>query len=220
MAKARKTKAAKIKVKFCGITSWTDARRAVAAGANFLGFNFYQRSPRYIRPAKVRQIVRRLPKDVSAVGVFVDETEKKMLKIARETGLAYLQLHGDESPEMVKRLECFFPVIKAVPVRRSFRASHLARFRHARALLLDGFDGKVPGGTGKTFDWDILRRVKHGRIFLAGGLRPENVAQAIRAARPFAVDVCSGIETKPGKKDAVRMKAFVRAVAGAFEGTK
>jgi phosphoribosylanthranilate isomerase len=203
------------RVKICGITNWTDARRAIDGGADFLGFNFYLGSPRYIAPGKARQIVRRLPKQVSAVGVFVNESEEKMVEIARAVGLDHLQLHGDESPAMVRRLSLSFSVIKAVRVRKSFRMSQLTRFKHAKSLLLDGFDANQWGGTGKTFDWRVAKRVNHRtKIFLAGGITPENVGAAIRAAKPYAIDVCSGVEAKPGKKDAKRLKAFMRAVKG------
>jgi phosphoribosylanthranilate isomerase len=214
-------RALKVKVKICGITNWTDARRAVAAGADFLGFNFYAASSRYVTPAKARQIVGRLPKGISSVGVFVNETEEKMLEIAQSVGLDRLQLHGDESPSTVKRMGRSLPVIKAVRVRKSFRASQLARYRHASALLLDGFDANQWGGTGKTFDWRVARcRQRKAKLFLAGGITPENVAQAIRAANPYAVDVCSGVEAKPGKKDPQRLKAFMREIARVRKGSR
>src|SRR5271154_4302901 len=201
-----------VKVKICGITNWTDARRAVADGADLLGFNFYEGSPRYVTPAKARQMVRRLPKRISAVGIFVNESELKMLEIARTVGLHQLQLSGEESPAMVARLGRSLRVIKAVRVRKPFRQAQLAAFKRASAILLDGFDRSARGGTGKTFDWQIaLRAKRHGRIFLAGGLTPENVGEAIRAARPYAVDVCSGVEARPGKKDPARMKSLIRA---------
>jgi len=203
----------KAKVKICGITNWPDARRAIEAGADFLGFNFYAGSPRYIEPAKAWRIVRRMPKRVGAVGVFVDESEGKMAEIARSVGLARLQLHGNESPAVVRRLSRSFFVIKAVRVRKSFRAKQLSRFKDAKALLLDSFDAKQRGGTGKTFDWRAAGRVNGGvKIFLAGGITPENVGAAIRITKPYAVDVCSGVEAKPGKKDAKLLKAFMRAV--------
>lgn len=202
-----------VKVKICGITNWTDARRAVAAGADFLGFNFYPPSPRYIPPAKARRIACRLPARIKIVGVFVNETEEKMLEIARDVKLNYLQLHGDESPETVSRLKRSLPVIKALRVQESFRPAQLTRFKRASAFLLDGFQPRRYGGTGKTFDWGVARRAKRsGRIFLAGGLTPQNVAAAIRAADPYAVDVCSGVEARPGKKDPVRIIAMLRAV--------
>jgi len=211
----------RVKVKICGITNWTDARRAMEGGADLLGFNFYAGSPRYIPPAKARRIVRRLPKRISAVGIFVNETEEKMLEIARAVGLDYLQLSGEESPEMVARLERSVPVIKGVRVRKPFRAAQLAPFKRASALLLDGFDRRLRGGTGKTFDWEIARRAKHyGRIFLAGGLTPQNVGAAIRAAKPYAVDVCSGVEWKPGKKDPQRLSDFLRAAGVTHKRTQ
>lgn len=200
-------------VKICGITNGMDARRAVEAGADFLGFNFYPKSPRYIEPAKARRIARRLPRNVFSVGVFVNESEKTILEIARTVGLDVLQLHGDESPEVVSRLKRTLPVIKAICVRNSLRPAKLARFRRSDALLLDGFDRRRHGGTGKTFAWGVARRAnQYGRIFLAGGLKPENVADAIRAAKPYAIDVCSGVEAKPGKKDPARLKALMQAV--------
>lgn len=203
---------ARVKVKICGITNWTDARRAIEGGADLLGFNFYKGSPRCISPAKARQISRRLPKRISRVGIFVNETEYKMLAIARTVGLDYLQLSGEESPEVVSRLARSVPVIKGVRMRKPFRAVQLAPFKRASAILLDGFDRRLRGGTGKTFDWEIARRARrYGRIFLAGGLTPENVGAAIRAAKPYAVDVCSGVEWRPGKKDPQRLKAFLRA---------
>jgi phosphoribosylanthranilate isomerase len=202
----------KVKVKICGITNWTDARRAVEAGAQFLGFNFYRLSPRYIRPAAARRIVRKLPKSVMVVGVFVNEPEKSMLAIARRVGIRYLQLHGDEPPEMVARLKRKIPVIKAIRMRDGFRLSQLADFKQATALLLDGFDQSRFGGTGRTFNWRLARSSNGMRIFLAGGLAPENVAKAIQTARPYAVDVCSGVEARPGKKDPARLVALMLAV--------
>ncbi|MFZ0784360.1 MAG: phosphoribosylanthranilate isomerase [Candidatus Acidiferrales bacterium] len=204
---------AKVKVKICGITNWVDARRAVTEGAELLGFNFYAGSPRYVEPAKAKRIVSRLPKQTLVVGVFVNESEQKMLEIARAVGLDALQLHGDETPAMVARLKRSFPVIKAIRVKASAAGTgQMGRFKQATALLLDGFDGRQRGGTGKTFDWEIARRAKkHGRIFLAGGLTPENIGAAIRAARPYAVDICSGVEARPGKKDPALMKNLMRA---------
>jgi len=201
-----------VKVKICGITNWRDAQHACEAGADFLGFNFYAGSPRYIEPSKARRIVRRLPRRVRAVGVFQNETEDKVRQIARRAGLAYLQLHGDESPAMVARLGRTWPVIKAVRVGKSFRPAQLRRYRGAAALLLDGFHRHLRGGTGRTFDWKLARQAsRYGRIVVAGGLKPENVAEAVCVARPYAVDTASGVESAPGKKDAARMKAFVAA---------
>ncbi|MGH9560550.1 MAG: phosphoribosylanthranilate isomerase, partial [Terracidiphilus sp.] len=166
----------RVRIKICGITNSTDARRAIESGADFLGFNFYPASPRYVTPAKARRIIDKLPKEVAAVGVFVNEPEAKMLEIAHSVGLKYLQLHGDESPAVIARLQRAFPVIKAVRVKQPFRAVQLSRYRQANALLLDGFDRRLRGGTGKTFDWKIARRASsRARVFVAGGLAPENV---------------------------------------------
>ena len=133
-----------VKVKICGITNWTDARRAVEAGADFLGFNFYPPSPRYIPPAKARKIVRRLPKQVTIVGVFVNAPEEKILAIARSVGLDYLQLHGEESPTLISRLKRSYPVIKAVRVRNSFRPAQLVPFKRAAEMFREA-GGKLQG---------------------------------------------------------------------------
>lgn len=207
---------ARVKLKICGITSWSDARRACRAGADFLGFNFYAGSPRYISPAKARRIIERLPRAVGTVGVFVNEGESRMLEIARAAGIGRLQLHGDESPAVVARLQRSMPVIKAIRVRKSLPVARVARFKHATAILLDGFDRKRRGGTGKTFNWELaLRSKQYGRVFLAGGLTPGNIAQAIRTAKPYAVDVCSGVESKPGEKDPKKLKQLARALEAA-----
>ena len=155
------------------------------------------------------------------MGVFVNESEDEILDIARTVGLDRLQLHGDESPAMVKRLGRIFPVMKAVRVRKSFRASQLARFKHAGAFLLDGFDANQRGGTGKKFDWRLVPKANgRARIFLAGGITPENVGEAIRIAHPYAIDVCSGVEAAHGKKDPKRMRALMLGVGEARKGAR
>jgi phosphoribosylanthranilate isomerase len=210
-----------VKVKICGITNWTDARNALEAGADFLGFNFYRQSPRYIAPAAARRIVRRLPDGVSSVGVFVNEPEAETLLIAREVGLDFVQLHGEETPEVVSRLQRNVPVIKALRVRGPLRTAELVRFREASAVLLDGFDRKLRGGSGKRVDWKLAKRASlKRRIFLAGGVTPENAAEAVITAQPYAIDVCSGVESRPGKKDARRMRALMQAVRSARKKTK
>jgi phosphoribosylanthranilate isomerase len=201
-----------VKVKICGITNWADAKASCEAGANFLGFNFYRESPRYISPAAAEKIIKRLPKRVKAVGVFVNETEENILATARTAGLHQIQLHGDESPEMIESVQMKFPVIRAVRVREELDSSHLSKFGKADALLFDGFDGKQRGGTGRTFDWRGIRGISlQKRVFLAGGLTPGNIAEAISVAQPYAVDVCSGVESRPGKKDKRKIDAFMRA---------
>jgi phosphoribosylanthranilate isomerase len=202
-----------VRVKICGITNLKDARQALAAGADFLGFNFYARSPRYVTPRRAKSILQRLPKKTASVGVFVNEREDEMLRIAHRVRLDYLQLHGEESPATIKQLARHLPVIKAVRVRDSFRTAELARYKHVSAFLLDGFDRRRHGGSGKSFRWNLALRAKlAGRIFLAGGLTAENVGKAILSAKPYAVDVCSGVESKPGKKDPALVVKFMRAV--------
>jgi phosphoribosylanthranilate isomerase len=202
-----------VRVKICGITNWADAKLAVDVGANALGFNFYPPSPRCVTPAQAWEIIRRLPPFVEAVGVFVNWTSGAVEAMARAVGLSAVQLHGEESPAMVAGLAARRAVIKAFRVRRGFRPEVLARYQRAAALLLDGFREGLRGGTGKQFDWRVAQRARrYGRIVLAGGLAPENVAQAIFDVRPFAVDVCSGIEAKPGKKDPVRLRELMHAV--------
>ncbi len=204
---------ATIKVKICGITNWADAQRACEAGASFLGFNFYRKSPRYISPARAGKIVSRLPDGVAAVGVFVNAPGGAIIEAARRLKLDFVQLHGEESPQLVEQVAQYVPVIKAIRVRKPFRTAQLEEFKSASAFLLDGFDGRARGGTGKTFDWAVARRIRRGRtIFLAGGLTPENAAQASKSVKPYALDVCSGVEAKPGKKDAALIVAFMQAV--------
>lgn len=208
------------RVKICGITGWADARLAVDSGADALGFNFYPPSPRYIEPRRAARIVRRLRSErprakVAIVGVFVDEAMETIREIAETVGLDTVQLHGRETPRRVAQVAAFRPVIKVFRVRRGFAPSRLARYR-ASAFLLDGFQPGRPGGTGRRFDWSVARRAsRYGRIFLAGGLRPENVAAAVAEARPFALDVCSGVEARPGKKDPAKVKEFMRQVVRA-----
>jgi phosphoribosylanthranilate isomerase len=202
-----------VRVKICGITNWTDARLAVRAGADALGFNFYRKSPRYIAPDEARTIATRLPRRVLLVGVFVNASAEEVLRVARNVDLNALQLHGEESPAEVARLSESYPVIKAFRVGPGFKAGRLARYGSASAFLLDGFDRKRRGGTGNTFDWSVARAAtKYGAIIVAGGLNPENVARAIREAQPFGVDVCGGVEALPGKKDPERLRALMEEI--------
>lgn len=216
MVKMPKGKTRKIRTKICGIRNAADARRAVEAGAEFLGFNFYEKSPRYIRPGAALRIARELPKRVKRVGVFVNEAEENVVAIARQVGLNFVQLHGEETPAFVARVSRHVRVIKAVRVRGGFRVAKLKKFDDAAAILLDGFDPKRHGGTGKTFDWSMAKRAaRRQKIFLAGGLTAENIGEAIRSVQPFAVDVCSGVEIWPGKKDPAKLEALMNAVHGA-----
>jgi len=203
-----------VRVKICGITNWADARLAVTLGADALGFNFYEQSPRYVTPTDARIIVRRLPRRVLIVGVFVNAPSTSVVKIARSVDLNAVQLHGEESPEDVRRTSEHFPVIKAFRMRNGFRLGRLADYGDAGAFLLDGFDDERRGGTGKTFDWRRAREArKYGATIVAGGLTPENVARAIAEAEPMAVDVCSGVEARPGKKDPGKLEALMSALA-------
>jgi len=205
------------RVKICGITNWTDARSAIEAGCDALGFNFYPRSPRYIAPQAAAAIRNRLPREIAAVGVFVNESPATVTDIARSIRLDYAQLHGEERPAAARSVARSTPVIKAFRVGPGFRASRIARYP-AAAFLLDGAPprGRLRGGTGHSFDWTVARpAARYGPIVLAGGLTAENVAQAIRAAHPAAVDVASGVESAPGHKDPRKLRAFLDAVDSA-----
>ena len=213
-----------VKVKICGITNWPDAKLAIAAGADLLGFNFYRPSPRYITPARARRIIRRLPRGVRAVGVFVNESPARIRAVASAAGLNWVQLHGYERAAAVAELARAFPVMKAFRVRPGFRVTALTPYASALrrgGFLLDGYRPDLRGGTGRTFDWSVAMRARrYGRLFLAGGLTPENIAQAIRNVRPYGVDLCSGVEARPGKKDPARLREFMRRVEEANRGLR
>lgn len=204
------------RVKICGITTWEDARLCVDLGASALGFNFYPASPRATTPADAWSIIRRLPPFVQAVGVFVNWPPLVVDALARAVRLGAVQLHGRESAAEVGELSRKHRVIKAVPVKNGFRVASLARYRAADALLLDGFARGLHGGTGRTLDWKVARAARsYGRIILAGGLSPENVAEAIRIAKPYAVDLASGVEKRPGRKDPAKLRALFAAIESA-----
>ena len=205
-----------VRVKICGVTNWADAKLAVDLGADALGFNFHPPSPRAVTPAQAWQIIRRLPPMVMAVGVFVNWPARAVAALARALHFGAVQLHGHEPPQEVRELAGAFRVIKAFSMPPGFRLGALAPYASASALLLDGFKGGLYGGTGRTADWDLARRAKrYGRVILAGGIRPSNVAQAIAQARPYAVDVASGVEARPGKKDPGALRELMREVEAA-----
>ncbi|HUJ38933.1 MAG TPA: phosphoribosylanthranilate isomerase [Candidatus Acidoferrales bacterium] len=207
------------RVKICGITNWPDARRAIEAGCDAIGFNFFPRSPRYIAPQDAALIRRRMPREIAAVGVFVDLSPAVVAQMAHTVPLDFAQLHGDERPAAARTVGRSVPVIKAFRVGPRFRAERVARFP-AAAFLLDGAppNGRLRGGAGRAFDWSFaLAASQFGPIVLAGGLTPENVAQAIRIAHPSAVDVASGVERSPGRKDPRKLRAFLDAVDSARE---
>jgi phosphoribosylanthranilate isomerase len=200
-------------VKVCGITNLEDALAALDAGADMLGFNFYARSPRHVSPADARKIIESLPEGAACVGVFVNEpSPSEVERIAREAGLRAVQLHGDETPEFCRGLRGL-ETIKALRVGADFGVESAAAYG-TDAVLLDAYVAGERGGTGHTFDWSLaaLTRERVPRLFLAGGLNPENVAAAVAAVRPYAVDVCSGVETAPGRKSPELVRRFVEQV--------
>jgi phosphoribosylanthranilate isomerase len=202
-----------VRVKICGVTNGRDARAACELGAYALGFNFYEKSPRVIAPAEAWKLRQRLPSSVQAVGVFVNWKPTAVVALARSLRLSAVQLHGDESPRDAAFCAKSLPVIKAFRVGANFSLSELARFRGVSGFLLDAARAGQYGGTGSTSDWAFARRAAASRpIILAGGLMPENVADAIRSVRPYAVDVASGVESRPGKKDHGKMREFFQEV--------
>jgi phosphoribosylanthranilate isomerase len=198
-------------IKICGITSLDDAHAAVAAGADALGFNFYKPSPRYITPESAREIIDTLPDSILTVGVFVNEESPETVSaIADRSGIKAVQLHGDESPDYCRALN---PVIKNFSVSTSFDIDQISAYE-VDAIMLDTKDNRLHGGTGRVFDWSIAQQVSRifPKLFLAGGLSPENVREAIEMVQPYAVDACSSLEDKPGIKNHERMRIFVNAV--------
>ncbi len=208
-------------VKICGITSPEDARTAVEAGADALGFVFWQMSPRHVEPARAAAIAREVPPFVLRVGVFVDTPRDEMARIADQVGLDLLQLHGDEPPEAMDQLPR--RAIKSVRVGKGFSRAEAVRYLgRAAGLLVDTRlpgETQLPGGTGVPFDWTLVKGLAAAVPFLvlAGGLGPNNVGEAVRAVRPHAVDVSSGVEGLPGRKDPAKVRAFL-AAARAAEG--
>jgi len=198
-----------VRVKIEGITTIEDAELAVEAGADALGFVFYPSSPRSTSLAAARDIVRRLPPFVATVGVFVDESLELIRQVRDEVGFDAVQLHGDESAEMVHALGR--GAIKAFRVGPGF-SEDVIREYGISTFLLDAYRKGTPGGTGEVFDWDIAVRCRAlGNLILAGGLHPGNVADAVRRVRPYAVDVASGVESAAGRKNPDKVRAFILA---------
>ncbi len=202
-----------VHVKICGITSAADAQAAIEAGANLLGFNFYAKSPRHISEDLAAGIRSGLPKRVKVVGIFVNRLPADVITLRSSVGLDAVQLHGDESPESVAEIAPVVPVIKAFRVEPEFPITTLDEYSRAFAFLFDAAHTDQYGGTGRTTDWDVARRasLKH-RIILAGGLKVENVAAAVRIVRPYGIDVASGVESSPGKKDHGLLREFIKEV--------
>ena len=199
------------RVKICGVTNPADALAAVEAGADALGFNFYEKSPRHLTVRAAAGISKQLPPFVMRVGVFVNAPEELVLRAIGNCGLTMLQFHGDEPPEFCTQFGLMS--MKAFRVQDARSLPELPKYQ-TDAYLLDAFSPAARGGTGEKFNWKLaIEAQKFGKpIFLAGGLTPENVAAAVRKVRPFGVDVASGVEGSPGKKDSKKVRAFIAAV--------
>jgi phosphoribosylanthranilate isomerase len=198
-------------VKICGITRPVDAEAAVVAGANALGFVFWPKSPRFIDPYSARTIVAGLPPFVVPVGVFVNQPAEYVKGVAALVGLGAVQLHGDEEAAYLAAIR--HPVIKAIPVDHG--PDRLEQWSPRTMLLLDVRDPVARGGTGQTIDWTAAASIaKRRRCLLAGGLTPDNAAEAIAVVQPYGIDVSSGVERSPGVKDPARIRALIEAVNG------
>lgn len=203
---------ANTRIKVCGITRLKDAEAAVELGVSALGFVFSE-SPRRIEPQQAQKIITRLPPFIDVVGVFTDEPAEKVMRVLMTCHLSALQFHGKEAPQY---LSYFFPVrnIKSFRVRDKSSLRNVSEYNEANAFLFDTYHPRKRGGTGKTFNWNLLREAGPfvRPVILSGGLTADNVAEAIAATEPYAVDVSSGVESKPGTKDARKMRSFVEAV--------
>ena len=199
-----------VKVKICGITNLADGMAAAEAGADALGFVFYDRSPRGVSIGAAADLIRHLPPFVLKVGVLVNAPEDLVFRAIRECGLSLLQFHGDEAPEYC--LQFGLMSMKAFRIRDAASLQALRNYP-TDAWLLDAYVPGTPGGTGETFNWDLALEARGwGRpLFLAGGLTAENVAEAVRRVRPYGVDVSSGVEAAPGRKDHAKVRAFIQA---------
>jgi len=204
-------------IKICGITNMTDAEAAVAYGANALGFVF-ARSKRKVEPDAARGIIQVLPPEVEKIGVFADQEIGLVQEIAGHCGLTGVQLHGDESPQYCSFLRDY-KVIKAFRINARIDGEKIKTYllnNNIKRILLDTYVPEQLGGTGKTFNWEMVPRQEwyHVPVIIAGGLNAVNVAQAIHLANPFGVDVGSGVEKEPGKKDLVKLKSFIKIARG------
>jgi len=201
-------------IKICGITRVEDAEAAVACGANALGFVFWPKSPRFVDPFRARAIVSALPPFVTTVGVFVNQPAEHINGVASLVGLGAVQLHGDETPEFAALMRR--PVIKAIAmggVGAGLGRPDIADWSERVMILLDAHDPQQRGGTGQTIDWQQAAGVAGSRrVLLAGGLTPENVAEAVRHVRPFGLDVSSGVEASPGVKDHQKLRDLFHAI--------
>lgn len=200
------------KIKICGTTNKHDALLASALGADMLGFIFWPKSKRFVDQKVAEDIVNELPENILKVGVFVNETPEKVLEIAENVELDVLQFHGEETPEYCSRFMDKYKVIKAIRVKDDTSLAHVNDYK-VDFILLDTYKDDAQGGTGATFDWSLLENFEILRpVILSGGLNPDNVSVAIEAAAPFGVDVASGVESAPGKKDEMLLKKFISKV--------
>lgn len=199
------------RIKICGITREQDLLAAVAAGADALGFVFYDKSPRNISEQRAAELMRAVPPFVTSVGLFVDPTAEMVREVLAQVPLDVLQFHGDESPQFCAQFGR--PYLKAIRVRPGVDLVECAaRYAAAQGLLLDAYVQGVQGGTGKSFDWGLIPRDLSLPVILSGGLHAGNVAEAVRTVRPYAVDVSSGVEAEKGIKDAAKVAAFIKEV--------
>ncbi len=204
-----------VRVKICGITNMDDALAAVDAGADALGFVFYDKSPRFIEVDNARDIIRALPPFVLTVGLFVNAELDFVNTTSSSCNLDRVQLHGEETPDFCAQVAR--PVVKVFRVKDAASIEPMKDYRVA-GYLLDAWSPRTHGGTGLTFNWDLARAAKqHGPIILAGGLTPENVRQAVVTVQPYGVDVSSGVEASPGIKNPAKVREFVRRAKGVEE---
>ncbi len=203
------------RIKICGITNESDALHAVACGADALGFVFFAGSPRCVDPASVRAIVEQLPTNVVKVGLFVNEQPEVVNRTVTESGIDLVQLHGDETPEYCRQIDK--PVMKALRVRNE---ESLAGWQDypTEAILLDAWHPDKFGGTGEACDWELAGEMaRQTNIILAGGLNPDNIAEAVKIVQPHGVDVSSGVEQSPGRKDPEKVAAFIENARESFK---
>ncbi|MBN1765839.1 MAG: phosphoribosylanthranilate isomerase [Sedimentisphaerales bacterium] len=199
------------KIKICGITNLADGRLALELGADMLGFNFFRPSPRYINPRKAGEIINALPTDTVTVGIFVNAGVARAAEVLKDCPLTMAQLHGDEDNQECHDVEQLgVKVIKALRMKQP-KDIELALGFDTDMILLDAFREELYGGTGDTFDWGWIREVSDKKIFLAGGINPDNITEALKVGT-YAVDLCSGVEKKPGIKDADKMKILFNKV--------
>ncbi len=194
-----------MKIKICGITNLEDAMQCYNLGTDAIGFIFYKKSKRYITPEKTKEIIEKLPAFILKVGVFVNESSKKINSISKEIKLNMVQLHGNETPAKVKSID--LPVIKAFRVDDKFNYDSLSKYKNC-SFLLDSFDKNDYGGTGKRFEWDKIPTELKNKIILAGGISANSIKYIYENIKPSAIDVSSSLEITPGKKDQQKVKVF------------